>query len=212
MHFRANYVSTSIIGDGDYYQTAFEPPGPAVFFASRPLLAGDDDLPLCKPIKSAILAPKPPEPGGMSDYTNFPGRKMMATVEWRVRGDEFGSCNCNHVRRGHRGDGHDLVGARGDVSEQGRSSVRADVEARRARLNIPGLLEATGEPIRNPVTGAEHRARRRSSSEPMSSRIANADIVGFPSPDHNICYARNPFAATLLASHHQLRSVLLVLV
>ena len=34
-----------------------------------------------------------------------------------------------------------------------------DVEARRARLNIRGLLEATGEPIRNPVTGAEHRAR-----------------------------------------------------
>jgi len=34
-----------------------------------------------------------------------------------------------------------------------------DVEARRARLNIPGLVAATGEPIRNPVTGAEHRAR-----------------------------------------------------
>jgi hypothetical protein len=34
-----------------------------------------------------------------------------------------------------------------------------DVEARRARLNIPGLLESSGEPIRNPVTGAEHRAR-----------------------------------------------------
>jgi len=34
-----------------------------------------------------------------------------------------------------------------------------DVEARRARLNIPGLMEANGEPIRNPVTGAEHRAR-----------------------------------------------------
>jgi len=34
-----------------------------------------------------------------------------------------------------------------------------DVEARRARLDIPGLMEATGEPIRNPVTGAEHRAR-----------------------------------------------------
>jgi hypothetical protein len=34
-----------------------------------------------------------------------------------------------------------------------------DVEARRARLNIPGLVESTGEPIRNPVTGAEHRAR-----------------------------------------------------
>ena len=34
-----------------------------------------------------------------------------------------------------------------------------DVENRQARLNIPGLMEATGEPIRNPVTGAEHRAR-----------------------------------------------------
>jgi hypothetical protein len=34
-----------------------------------------------------------------------------------------------------------------------------DVDARRARLNIAGLLEATGEPIRNPVTGAEHRVR-----------------------------------------------------
>jgi len=28
-----------------------------------------------------------------------------------------------------------------------------DVEARRARLNIPGLMEATGKPIRKPVTG-----------------------------------------------------------
>ena len=35
-----------------------------------------------------------------------------------------------------------------------------DVEARRARLNIPGLVAATGEPIRNPVTGAEHRPDR----------------------------------------------------
>lgn len=34
-----------------------------------------------------------------------------------------------------------------------------DVEARQARLVVPGLLEARGEPIRNPVTGAEHRAR-----------------------------------------------------
>jgi hypothetical protein len=34
-----------------------------------------------------------------------------------------------------------------------------DVDARRARLVVPGVVEATGEPIRNPVTGAEHRAR-----------------------------------------------------
>lgn len=34
-----------------------------------------------------------------------------------------------------------------------------DVDARSARLNIPGWVEARGEPIRNPVTGEEHRAR-----------------------------------------------------
>jgi hypothetical protein len=34
-----------------------------------------------------------------------------------------------------------------------------DVDARRARLVIPGVVESRGEPIRNPVTGAEHRAR-----------------------------------------------------
>jgi hypothetical protein len=37
--------------------------------------------------------------------------------------------------------------------------IEIDVEARRARVNVPGLLETTCEPIRNPVTGAEHRAR-----------------------------------------------------
>lgn len=34
-----------------------------------------------------------------------------------------------------------------------------DVGARKARITIPGLVEAHAEPIRNPVTGAEHRAR-----------------------------------------------------
>ena len=34
-----------------------------------------------------------------------------------------------------------------------------DVEARRGRFAVPGLVETIGEPIRNPVTGAEHRAR-----------------------------------------------------
>lgn len=34
-----------------------------------------------------------------------------------------------------------------------------DVDARRARLVVPGIVESSGEPIRNPVTGAEHRAR-----------------------------------------------------
>ena len=34
-----------------------------------------------------------------------------------------------------------------------------DVDGRRARLVVPGVVESRGEPIRNPVTGAEHRAR-----------------------------------------------------
>jgi hypothetical protein len=34
-----------------------------------------------------------------------------------------------------------------------------DVNARKARLKVADLVEARGEPIINPVTGAEHRAR-----------------------------------------------------
>ena len=37
--------------------------------------------------------------------------------------------------------------------------VDVDVDDRKARVRIPGLVEARGEPILNPVTGAEHRAR-----------------------------------------------------
>ena len=40
-----------------------------------------------------------------------------------------------------------------------RIEFAVDVEARRGRVSITGLLELVGEPIRNPVTGAEHRAR-----------------------------------------------------
>jgi hypothetical protein len=34
-----------------------------------------------------------------------------------------------------------------------------DVEARRARVVIPGILESSGRPIRSPATGDEHRVR-----------------------------------------------------
>ncbi|MBN9589102.1 MAG: DUF1326 domain-containing protein [Alphaproteobacteria bacterium] len=36
---------------------------------------------------------------------------------------------------------------------------QVDIDARRARINVPGLVESRGEPILNPVTGAEHRIR-----------------------------------------------------
>jgi hypothetical protein len=34
-----------------------------------------------------------------------------------------------------------------------------DIDKRRARMRVPGHIEARGEPIRNPVTKAEHRVR-----------------------------------------------------
>jgi hypothetical protein len=37
--------------------------------------------------------------------------------------------------------------------------LAVDIAGRSARLHVPGLLETTVEPIKNPVTGAEHRAR-----------------------------------------------------
>lgn len=37
--------------------------------------------------------------------------------------------------------------------------LEIDVDARRARLHVPGLIETEVEPILNPVTGAVHRAR-----------------------------------------------------
>jgi hypothetical protein len=37
--------------------------------------------------------------------------------------------------------------------------LEIDIESRRAQLVVPGVIDGRGEPIRNPVTGAEHRAR-----------------------------------------------------
>ena len=38
-------------------------------------------------------------------------------------------------------------------------TIEADIKARRGRLVIDGVFELNVEPIKNPVTGAEHRAR-----------------------------------------------------
>jgi hypothetical protein len=38
-------------------------------------------------------------------------------------------------------------------------SFDLDIEARRAKVEVPGLMQASGRPIRNPVNGAEHRVR-----------------------------------------------------
>jgi hypothetical protein len=40
-----------------------------------------------------------------------------------------------------------------------RIELDVDIDARRAQLRVPGVIDAAGEPILNPVTGEEHRAR-----------------------------------------------------
>ncbi len=40
-----------------------------------------------------------------------------------------------------------------------RIDFEVDIDRRRARLVVPGVTEMRGEPILNPVTGREHRAR-----------------------------------------------------
>jgi len=42
-----------------------------------------------------------------------------------------------------------------------KMDFEVDVDGRRGRLSVPGYVEMTGEPIRNPVTGAESRAQIR---------------------------------------------------
>jgi hypothetical protein len=37
--------------------------------------------------------------------------------------------------------------------------LEIDVDARRGRVRVPGYIEMVGEPIRNPITGAESRAQ-----------------------------------------------------
>ena len=38
-------------------------------------------------------------------------------------------------------------------------SFEVDIDARTARVTIPGLLDSTGRPIKSPVTGKDHRVR-----------------------------------------------------
>jgi hypothetical protein len=40
-----------------------------------------------------------------------------------------------------------------------RIDLEIDIDGRKAKLNVPDVVEGRGEPIVNPVTGKEHRAR-----------------------------------------------------
>lgn len=49
-----------------------------------------------------------------------------------------------------------------------------DMDGREARLSVPGVVETTVAPIRNPVTGAEHRARI---DLPMGKEFSLAEVA-----------------------------------
>jgi hypothetical protein len=56
-----------------------------------------------------------------------------------------------------------------------------DVDARRAKLEVPTIILSTGEPIRNPITGAEHRVRI---DFPESFEFRQAEIASGTSKTH----------------------------
>ena len=57
-----------------------------------------------------------------------------------------------------------------------------DVDGRRARLIVPGMIETRGEPILNPVTGAEHRVRIDMSAGLNTAGGDGARLVQDPRP------------------------------
>lgn len=66
---------------------------------------------------------------------------------------------------------------------------RFDMAGRRARVSVPGILETEVEPIRNPVTGAEHRIQvmmpegfEHRGAEVASARIASTGGIKFDVP------------------------------
>ena len=67
--------------------------------------------------------------------------------------------------------------------------VEFDMDGRKARVSIPGVLETENEPIRNPVTGASHRIPimmpegfEHRSAEVCSARIASTGGIKFEVP------------------------------
>ena len=52
--------------------------------------------------------------------------------------------------------------------------LEVDLDARTAKLSIPGLVETVVEPIKNPVTGAPHRARF---DLPLGKEFQSAEVA-----------------------------------
>ena len=66
-------------------------------------------------------------------------------------------------------------------------TIEADIEARRGRVVVDGVFELNVEPIKNPVTGAEHRARIEipdgfefTIAEMASGRVKTQSVIELP--------------------------------
>jgi len=74
--------------------------------------------------------------------------------------------------------------------------VESDREARRASINIPGVGESRIEPIRNPVTGIEHRVRidLPNGFEYKQAEIANSLLWQVTAADPLALHNENSYA------------------
>jgi len=76
-------------------------------------------------------------------------------------------------------------------------AVEFDMDGRTARVSIPGVLETESKPIRNPVTGAEHRIQvvmpdgfEHRKAEVASARIESMGGIKFSVPEGHSSLAR----------------------
>jgi hypothetical protein len=76
-------------------------------------------------------------------------------------------------------------------------AVDFDMDGRTARVSIPGVLETESKPIRNPVTGAEHRIQvvmpegfEHRKAEIASARIESMGGIKFSVPEGHSSLAR----------------------
>lgn len=77
-------------------------------------------------------------------------------------------------------------------------TFEVDVEARRARLDIPGIATSVGEPIRNSVTGHDHRVRI---DFPQSFEFKQAEIGS------GVSKTSGPIALDLKGSYGQFAQI-----
>src|SRR5436189_259509 len=71
----------------------------------------------------------------------------MTDTKWTLHGREFANCNCSYG----------CPCQFNALPTHGNCWAVVDIDKRRSHLRVPGYIEQRGEPIVNPISGAEHR-------------------------------------------------------